>query len=122
MKEVGEYLARAKECREMIDRALPDQRKALEEIATLGEARGRAAEKHRPELIELRRNFFRPLAFLEFGGELMSVADLAEEYRAAAEAYHEEAQRCPFPDKRAALEVHANEMEARYLKLIGKPH
>lgn len=33
MKEVIDYIARAKECREMLKRALPSQKKALEEIA-----------------------------------------------------------------------------------------
>lgn len=33
MKQVAEYLARAKECRAMMERALPEQRPALEEIA-----------------------------------------------------------------------------------------
>ncbi len=48
--------------------------------------------------------------------------DLAEEFRAAAEAYHQEAQRCPFPNERAALEAQAKEMEARYLNLIKRPN
>jgi hypothetical protein len=33
MKEVTDYLARAKECREMAARALPEQKATLEEIA-----------------------------------------------------------------------------------------
>lgn len=37
MKEVTDYLARAKECREMMQRALPEQRQALEEIANTWE-------------------------------------------------------------------------------------
>lgn len=37
MKEVSDYLARARECREMMERALPEQKGALEEIATTWE-------------------------------------------------------------------------------------
>ena len=33
MQEVTEYLVRARQCREMIERALPGQRQALEELA-----------------------------------------------------------------------------------------
>jgi len=45
--------------------------------------------------------------------------ELAEEYRAAAEAYRQEAQRCPTPEARSALEAEAEAMEDRYRKLIG---
>lgn len=33
MKEVSQYLAQAKQCREMMKRALPEQKPALEQIA-----------------------------------------------------------------------------------------
>lgn len=46
--------------------------------------------------------------------------ELAEEYRAAAEAYRQEAQRCPTPAARAALEAEAKAMEDRYLNLTGR--
>ena len=48
MQEVTEYLVRARQCREMIERALPGQRQALEELALtwekLAEARKRSVQ------------------------------------------------------------------------------
>ena len=47
VKEVADYLARAKECREMARRALPQHRPTLEELARTWE---RLAQQRRQEL------------------------------------------------------------------------
>ena len=45
MKEVTDYLARAKECREMMQRASPGQKKVLEQIALTWEKLAEEREK-----------------------------------------------------------------------------